>query len=31
MAITYNEKTKIFAISTANTTYMCGVFTGRHL
>lgn len=26
MAIVYNEKTKIFTISTQHTTYMCGVY-----
>ena len=31
MAIVYNEKTKIFTISTQHTTYMCGVYAGRHL
>lgn len=31
MSIRYNEETKIFQISTRNTTYMMGVFAGKYL
>lgn len=31
MSIIYNPETKIFQISTLNTTYMMGVYSGKHL
>lgn len=31
MSIIYNPETKIFQISTLNTTYMMGVYAGKHL
>jgi len=31
MAIIYNKKRKTFAIHTPNTTYICGIYAGKHL
>ena len=31
MAIIYNRKRKTFAIHTPNTTYICGIYAGKHL
>ena len=31
MCIKYNDKTKIFQINTQNTTYLIGVYAGKHL
>ena len=31
MSIRYNEKSKIFQINTRNTSYMMGIYAGKHL
>ena len=31
MSIRFNEENKIFQINTANTTYMMGILSGKHL
>ena len=31
MAIIYDEKKKVFAIHTPNTTYICCIYAGKHL
>ena len=31
MSISFDEKNKVFNISTPNTTYLCGLFEDKHL